>query len=164
MEEEQDDEREEGAGAAGEERGAVVVHNDRVVGVPDDGEDEQDHDGAQPPQRSAEPEHVPRHRGARGSVHLSPPPPPAQQQQPTHASAALRLPAGEGNREEGAAAAAALRRRGGLGKKDLEMEEDRGMAKVRGGVRGRSGRLLSAPRFYFEKEIAQKRSFRGISR
>lgn len=53
----------------GDQRGPVAAEDEGVVGDADDGEDEQDHDGAQPSQRGTEPEHVPRHRRPR-SVHL----------------------------------------------------------------------------------------------
>ena len=72
MEEEQDGKRGESGAAAGEEGGAVVAEDDSVVGDADDGENEQDHDGTQPTESRAEPEHVPRHRDPRRSVHGPP--------------------------------------------------------------------------------------------
>ena len=71
MEDEEDGERDEGVKRprGSEQRWPVVAEDERVVGDADDAEDEEDHDGAQPPQRRAELEHVPRHRRPR-SVHL----------------------------------------------------------------------------------------------
>jgi hypothetical protein len=69
VEQEQDGERCEGGGATGKEGGPVVAEDNSVVGGADNGEDEQDHDGAQPLEGRAEPEHVPRHRNPRRSVH-----------------------------------------------------------------------------------------------
>lgn len=72
MKEEQDRQCGEGCAAAHKEGWAVIANDDGVVGDADYGEDEQDHDGTQPPERRAEPEDVPCHRDPRRSVHGSP--------------------------------------------------------------------------------------------
>lgn len=47
--------------AGGEKGGAVNGDDDGVVADTNDAEDDEDHKGAEAPQRGAEPEHVPRH-------------------------------------------------------------------------------------------------------